>query len=173
MQDQTAIHNLVGVESELNVFFENAVDENLRTKAACMVLAKLGQLYGSKDDAQIKTCPHADVPCGGHEFLPNGARAHAPKDSRAAIRAELLRMFGNRISIANWHYVVSFEDKCAYLLPDEPKTGSAEAIRGAKTLKEAAGLLNLSRVELYCIKELHVQANETSGQPEGQIVTSK
>jgi len=93
----------------------------------------------------------------------------APKDSRANIRAELLRMFGNKISLANWHYVVSFEDKCGYLLPDESKSDSTEAIRGAKTLKEAAASLNLSPVQLYCIKELQVQDNETSGRPEEQI----
>ena len=76
MEQQKPENNLVGVESEVRVFFSSDINEELKTKVACMLLAKLGQLYGCKDNDRTKTCPHSGVLCGGHEFLPNGSRTY-------------------------------------------------------------------------------------------------
>ena len=38
--------NLVGVESEVHVFFQNDISEDHMTKVACMSLAMLRDLYG-------------------------------------------------------------------------------------------------------------------------------
>ena len=76
MQGQKVISNLVGVESEVHVFFQGDVSEELKARVVCMSLAALGELYGCKDNAQNKTCPHSGVSCGGHEYLLNGSRAY-------------------------------------------------------------------------------------------------
>ena len=52
--------NVIGVESEVRTFFQNDVDEKFQDRAACMLLAQLGDLYGCKDKhhTQSKTCPY-------------------------------------------------------------------------------------------------------------------
>lgn len=70
------VNNLVGVESEVHVFFLGDADEKLRARVACMLLAACGELYGCNGSSEGKTCPHMGLSCGSHEFLPNGARAY-------------------------------------------------------------------------------------------------
>src|SRR4030042_1556856 len=68
--------NLVGVESEVHVFFQNEGDEVLGTKAACILLGALGELYGGNTAPGRKPCHYASVSCPGYEFLPNGSRKY-------------------------------------------------------------------------------------------------
>lgn len=68
--------NLVGVESEVHVFFPDETDEALRTNAACLLLGALGELYGGNGAPGRKTCNYASVSCPSNEFLPNGSRIY-------------------------------------------------------------------------------------------------
>lgn len=75
-REEGSATNLIGVESEVHVFFQNEVDEDLRTKAACILLGALGELYGGNRAPGRKTCHYARVSCHGHEFLRNGSRKY-------------------------------------------------------------------------------------------------
>lgn len=77
MNNLEAVENLVGVESEVHIFFQGDVTEELRSKASCMLMAKLRELFGCERASQSATCPNADISCGGfHEFLRNGSRIY-------------------------------------------------------------------------------------------------
>jgi len=93
------------------------------------------------DDAPNVPCERVTTVRRIAEFITN-----ASPDSRAALRGEILRRFGNEIQ-ANWHYIVSSQEEIAYLLPDDPEPGLIETMREAKTLKEAAVSLGLTRVQ--------------------------
>ncbi|MFQ5471887.1 MAG: proteasome accessory factor PafA2 family protein, partial [Dehalococcoidia bacterium] len=83
-----------------------------------------------------------------------------PRLSRAAIRGELLRRFGDEIAEANWHWLASSDRKTAYLLPDDPTPDIVQVPDAAKTLKEAAASLGLAAVQLDSREHVSAYADE-------------
>jgi proteasome accessory factor A len=87
----------------------------------------------------------------------------APQNCRAAVRGELLRRFGTKISEANWHYVVTSEDEFIYLLPDDPEPGTVETVKKARRLKEAAASLGIKGFQLNYLDGLQEPVKVRSG----------
>ena len=93
---------------------------------------------------------------------------HAPKNSRAALRGELIRRFNDSTLLLNWHYLITADGQFAMLIPDDPDQkifNKMERLDMALSLTEAADLLELERIEL----DLNQSNNEMEINPEQDL----